>query len=254
MYQRADILDESEDLKRPFWMSLGLHGAVIVGLLSASLFVTKPEPWGSEDAGGGAVGIAVADSIPLPPSQGKPNPLADNTESEIEAPKEKVKETADKEAIEKLLAEDMSKLKSEKPRNDVTNPLAKDPNQLSSSTGAKLSTPMLGKPGVGGIGVGSSAFGNQFGAYLQAVQQRISSKWRASDVNAQLKSPPPVLVSFVILRNGEVKEVKVLRSGGDSTYDLSAQRAVLEAGPFEPLPQAYKGSSALIEVAFKLER
>ena len=159
MYQRADILDESEDLKRPFWMSLGLHGAVIVGLLSASLFVTKPEPWGSEDAGGGAVGIAVADSIPLPPSQGKPNPLADNTESEIEAPKEKVKETADKEAIEKLLAEDMSKLKSEKPRNDVTNPLAKDPNQLSSSTGAKLSTPMLGKPGVGGIGVGSSAFG-----------------------------------------------------------------------------------------------
>ena len=108
--------------------------------------------------------------------------------------------------------------------------------------------------GSGGIGVGSSAFGNQFGAYLQAVQQRISSKWRAADVDGRLKNPPPVLISFEILRNGEVRAVRVLQSGGNQTFDLSAQRAVVEAGPFEPLPQGYKGASALVEVAFKLER
>lgn len=254
MYQRADILDETQDLKRPFWLSLVVHSAVLGGLIAIGLFAPKPEQWGGDDPGGGAVGISVENAIPLPQEPTKPNPLADNTESEIAPDKEKVKEQADKEALEKLLAEDMKKLKSEKPRNDVTSPLPKDPNQLSSSTGAKLSSPLLGKVGTGGIGVGSSALGNQFGAYLQAVQQRISSKWRSGDVNPRLKSPPAVLVSFEILRNGEVRTVRVLQSGGDSTYDLSAQRAVVEAGPFEPLPPAYKGSSALIEVAFKLER
>jgi protein TonB len=137
----------------------------------------------------------------------------------------------------------------------VTNPLNKDPNQLTSASGARASNPIYGgQAGQGGIGVGSSSMGSQFGAYLQAVQQRISSKWRAADVNAQLKRPPPVRVSFEILRNGEVRAVRVIQTGGDVTYDLSAQRAVVEAGPFEPLPAAYKGSSALIEVAFKLER
>jgi periplasmic protein TonB len=253
-YQRADILDDRQDLKRPFGLSLVVHTAVIGSLVAVGLFAPKPQQWGGEEAGGGAVGISVENAIPLPQTPTKPNPLADNTESEIAPDKEKVKDQADKEALEKLLAEDMSKLKTEKPRNDVTSPLPKDPNQLSSSTGAKLNSPLLGKVGTGGIGVGSSAMGDQFGAYLQAVQQRISSKWRSGDVNPRLRSAPPVLVSFVILRNGDVRDVRVLQTGGDSTYDLSAQRAVVEAGPFEPLPTAYKGSSALIEVAFKLER
>jgi hypothetical protein len=104
MYQRADILDDTQDLKRPFWMSVGLHVAVIGGLLVAGFIAPKAEQWGSEDAGGGAVGIAVENSIPMPQAQGQRNPLANDTESEIEAPKEKAKEKADKEALEKLLA------------------------------------------------------------------------------------------------------------------------------------------------------
>ena len=256
MYERVDILDESQDLRRPFWTSLVVHVAVLGGFIGAGLFQRSQPQWGAEDAGGGAVGISVENSIPVPKAQGEKNPLANDTESEIAPDKEKRKEDEQKEALEKLLAEDMKKLKQvNKPRNEVTSPLPKDPNQLTSATGNRVSSPLFaGMVGSGGIGVGSSAFGSQFGAYLQAVQQRISAKWRASDVDARLKNPPPVLISFELLRNGEVRAVQVLQSGGNQTFDLSAQRAVVEAGPFEPLPQGYKGTSATIEVAFKLER
>lgn len=255
MYERVDILDDSQDLKRPFWTSLAVHVTVLGGFLGAGLFQATQPQWGAEDAGGGAVGISVENSIPVPQAQGARNPLANDTESEIAPDKEKRKEDEQKEALEKLLAEDMQKLKAVKPRNDVTSPLPKDPNTLTSATGNRVSSPLFaGMVGSGGIGVGSSAFGNQFGAYLQAVQQRISAKWRASDVDARLKNPPPVLISFEISRNGEVRAVRVLQSGGNQTFEMSAQRAVVEAGPFEPLPSGYKGSSATIEVAFKLER
>jgi protein TonB len=255
MYQRADILDDSQDLKRPLATSVILHVLVVGGFIGAGLYNANQPKWGSEDAGGGAVGISVENSIPVPQAQGQKNPLANDTESEIAPDKEKRKDDSDKEALEKLLAEDMKKLQSTKPRNDVTSPLPKDPNQLTSATGNRVSSPLFaGMVGSGGIGVGSSAFGNQFGAYLQVVQQRISSRWRASDVDARLKDPPPVLISFTILRSGEVRDVRVLQSVGNRTFEISAQRAVVEAAPFEPLPMAYKGESATIEVAFKLER
>ena len=256
MYQRMDILDDSQqDLKRPFYVSLGVHAVVLGGVIATGLVSSSADQWGDINAAGGAVGISVENSIPLPQAAGIKNPLANDTESEIAPDKEKRKEDKQKEAIEKLLSEDINKAKSAKSRNDFKNPMPQDPNQLTNSSGNRVSSPLFaGMMGSGGIGVGSSTFGNQFGAYLQAVQQRISSKWKAAEIDPRVKNPPPVVLSFEIMRNGEVRTVRVLQSAGSQTFDLSAQRAVVEAGPFEPLPQAYKGGSATIEVAFKLQR
>ena len=257
MYRRADILDDSgESLKKPFYLSLIVHSAVLAAVLATGVFTASDTKWGDIDVGGGAVGIAVEMSIPLPQASGTRNPLANDTESEIAPDKEIRKEDKQKEALEKLLAEDVKKLKkSNETRNDFKNPMPLDPKQLTNPSGNRVSSPLFaGMVGSGGVGVGSSAFGNQFGAYLQAVQQRISGKWKPGEVDQRLKNPPPVIVSFEILRNGQVQSVRVLQSGGSQTFDLSAQRAVVEAGPFEPLPQAYKGGSATIEVAFKLQR
>lgn len=255
MYRRADILDDSgESLKRPFYLSLIVHGAVLAAVLATGVFTASDVKWGDIDVGGGAVGIAVEKSIPLPQASGTKNPLANDTESEIAPDKEIRKEDKQKEALEKLLAEDVKKLKkSNEPRNDFKNPMPLDPKQLTNPSGNRVSSPLFaGMVGSGGVGVGSSAFGNQFGAYLQAVQQRISGKWKPGD--AGRKNPQPVILSFEIMRNGEVRSIRVLQSGGIQTFDLSAQRAIVEAGPFEPLPQAYKGGSATIEVAFKLQQ
>jgi len=118
-----------------------------------------------------------------------------------------------------------------------------------------LSSPVFGgSVGIGGSGSGASSFGNQFGAYVQALQQRIASKWRTSELDARLKSAPQCVVAFEIQRDGSVQDLRVVQSSGNQQLDLSTLRAVTEAGPFEPLPQGYKSSAAKMEVAFKLQR
>ena len=73
-------------------------------------------------------------------------------------------------------------------------------------------------------------------------------------MDARLRTLPPAIVTFEILRNGQVQNVRVVQSSGNRALDYSAERAVLQAGPFEPLPAAYGGSSASIEFWFQLQR
>jgi outer membrane biosynthesis protein TonB len=46
----------------------------------------------------------------------------------------------------------------------------------------------------------------------------------------------------------------VAQSSGNRALDYSAERAITEAGPFEPLPVAFDGSYAVIEFWFELKR
>src|SRR4051794_1277166 len=89
-----DILDQHEGLSKPLVGSLLLHGS-IVGL-AVLMTVTKwgaTEIWGDPNSfAGGAVGITPVATIPLPSRQGKVNPVANDTESQIpEAPPQKAK-------------------------------------------------------------------------------------------------------------------------------------------------------------------
>jgi protein TonB len=63
-------------------------------------------------------------------------------------------------------------------------------------------------------------------------------------------------VTFTIQRNGAVPErsVRVRQTSGIQEVDLSAERAVLEAAPFQPLPAQYSGSSVDVEFWFTLRR
>src|SRR5260370_40925029 len=95
-----DILDEKEPLKGSLAGSLLLHGG-LVALVAAYSFLGlgKPEHWGGADSlAGGAVAITPVSSIPIVSRQGKVNPVANDTESQIpEAPAEPPKPQARKE-------------------------------------------------------------------------------------------------------------------------------------------------------------
>jgi protein TonB len=209
---------------------------------------------GDENADGGAVGIGVVNSIPLPQSSGIRNPIADPTESEAPREKEKeLKEQKEKEALEKLFERDL-KPTANKPKSTAKETQQVAENQVRSPD-SRVSSPIFGGTiGSGGTGVRSSTFGNQFGAYVQALQERISQKWRASELDARLRAVPVCVVYFEILRDGRMQGLRVAQSSGNQELDLSAQRAVTEASPFEPLPQGYQGSVAKMEVGFKLQR
>lgn len=114
------------------------------------------------------------------------------------------------------------------------------------ATGTSSQTPGLsiGPPGPG-VPEGTDAFGDW---YLASVQQRIYMIWMR-----QIKTGfnADIGVSFTILADGSVEDVRVVQPSGLTVLDLAAQRAVLTAAPFGPLPKTYGTNRYTIQAIFK---
>ena len=84
--------------------------------------------------------------------------------------------------------------------------------------------------------------------YLAGVQQKIWMLW-----NQQIKAgfTQPVGVTFTILPDGNVTGVRVTQPSGASLLDMAAQRAILNAAPFGPLPREYGQNPRTIQALFK---
>jgi periplasmic protein TonB len=132
---------------------------------------------------------------------------------------------------------------------------------IQTATNAKAPAPAAGV--VGGRGSGSSTPGLEFGPpgpgvpngtgtggdwYLAGVQQKIWMQW-----NQQIKAgfTQTVGVTFVILPDGSVTGVRVTQPSGASLLDMAAQRAILNAAPFGPLPREYGQNPRTIQALFK---
>lgn len=258
MSQHADILDERESLRSPFFGSLVVHAGVIaLPFLFAFMRGSTVEHWGDPNSlGGGAVGITPVERIPIQSRQGRINPVANDTESQIPSPPAKPQP---KPAVEDN--RDAIALKSRNPQKKAApqttqkySPIKEPrPNQVYSSTGQAATSPMFSQaPGGGGVGSGStSPFGNRFGYYEQLIRDKVARNWRSQDLDASVRNP--VVVTFDILRNGSIQNVHVTRSSGNFGADQSAQRAILLSNPFPPLPAQYEQNVATIEFSFRLQ-
>lgn len=258
MPQHADILDERDSLGGPFVQSVLLHAAIAGALVLSSIqFQHSRQVWGSTNTGAGtAVAINSVKTIPLPARVGKINPVANDTESQVPqatAPKPEPKTQVE---IPDKAIPIKSKLAKKQPRPEVSrtyHPKFIPENQLLSRIGQAAVSPMFEKPGAGGVGVGpNNTFGNQFGAYASLVVQRVTEKWDTTGLAGL--SLPIVVVSFDILRNGNIKNPQIVQRSGNSTLDYSALRAVSDAAPFPTLPAEYSSSSAHVELQFQLQR
>ena len=61
----------------------------------------------------------------------------------------------------------------------------------------------------------------------------------------------PVGVTFTILADGSVADVHVTQPSGASLLDMAAQRAILNAAPFGPLPREYGTNRKTIQAIFR---
>jgi periplasmic protein TonB len=102
----------------------------------------------------------------------------------------------------------------------------------------------IGPPGPG-VPDGADTGGDW---YLAGVQRRIWTIW-ASQVKPQTQNP--VLITFTILADGSVTDVRVLQPSGVSLVDFAAQRAVLAAAPFAILPRDYGTDRLPIQAVFR---
>jgi protein TonB len=262
----VDVLEQRERLAGPFWGSLVLHAAVgglLVGF--AILNPMKRIQLGSPTGGGlGSVAVTPTPFIPLPKPAAPENPVANDTKSMVPAPPPKAKPQP------KLKAPppDAIPLKTRNATQRYNETPASPPNkfreqqqykenQLYTSGGQALSSPMYRMPGGGGVGIGDSTpFGTQFGAYANVLRDQIARRWNTSDVDPRVRTAPAAAVRFSLRRDGTLVpgSVKVIQSSGNRTIDYSALRAVLDAVPFPPLPMQYQGNQADLELRFELRR
>ena len=259
--RHVDILDERDSLRNSFFGALTLHVATFAFItIAAATHLGQREPWGDPNSlGGGAVGITPVKSIPVPGRTGPIQRVANDTKSQVPAPpKPEPKKAAAKQEPD-AIALKSSRAQKEPRRAQQGRAAQKQeytPNQLTSAEGAAASSPLYAQaPGAGGVGVGAGApFGARFGAYANLVRDRVAQRWRTDQVDSRLRTLPPAIVIFEIMRNGQVRNIRVIQSSGNRALDYSAERAITEASPFEPLPMAYGGDSATIEFWFQLQR
>lgn len=261
--RHVEVLEQREEFRRPLLASLALHGAVF-GLIAAAAVtgIGRRPPWGDPNSmgGGGAYSVSPVKNIPIPGRSGPVNPVASDTQSQIPTPpKSEPKKAARQPEPDAIV------LKSRKaPRTDRSaraDTARRDTrefgeNQLFSRAGQAAASPMYAMaPGAGNVGIGSGApFGARCGGYVTVLRDRVAQRWRTEQIDPRIRTLPPAVVWFELHRNGQVRNVRLVQSSGNVALDYSAQRAILEASPFEPIPPGCEGDPARVEFWFELKR
>lgn len=160
----------------------------------------------------------------------------------IEKPSEKVLPSA------KAMPEPKKPAKPEKPKAapGVVKSLGGPALELPSAAGAA-------NGGTSGAGVSFGASVTSFDAdfpfayYVEQLLSLIGANW----FKPESAEGTSCVVSFRVMRSGQVTDVKVDSSSGVSYYDRAAARAVYAANPLPPLPPDYRNDALGVHLKFQ---
>jgi protein TonB len=263
MTQHPDTLDQPEPLTKWLMGSLLLHAALTATLVGYNVIDHRAIQLGDPHGGGfGSVQVNTVHTIPLPSTSGPTNPVASNTKSAVPTPpptKAKPKPAAPAKDLDAIAIKSRLAERKPSPSYSEQNKFAaarKDlPNQAYTSVPQAVSNPMYQMPGGGGVGVGNnSPFGTMYGEYANRLRDQVARNWRTSDLPAQAANAPMAAITFTLRRDGSVANVRITGRSGNPALDYSAQRAILDAAPFPPLPAGFPKNDPEIEFLFELKR
>lgn len=86
--------------------------------------------------------------------------------------------------------------------------------------------------------------------YLDMLRQKVESVWQYPRKAAEQGIYGDLLIRFVILKDGRLGEVKVLRTSGHRMLDTAAVEALREGVPYWPLPEGWDRQSLPITGRF----
>jgi TonB family protein len=260
MTQHADILDTRESMNGAFWGAVILHLSLAGSFVAYTYLGLQANPFGDPNAGGAAVGIESVKSIPIA-HEGAPNPLANDSKSAVpQTPQKqeraKVEKPPPPDAVALKLKQDKKKPAETASKKQIFRPydqLAK--NQLTTSNAPQVSNPLYSsQSGSGRIGQGANTtLGARFGAYAAQIQSLVAQNWRTGDVDPNIRNGPIVIATFDLMRDGSVRNLRILQGSGFPSLDLSVRRAISDAS-FPPLPVGFDKDYARVEFNFELKR
>src|SRR5258706_14017105 len=87
---------------------------------------------------------------------------------------------------------------------------------------------MYQKPGSSaGVGLNpNSLVGTRFGAYAQALMEAVGSHWNTGGLAGV--GAPPAIVNVDVMRDGTVRNPRIVQSNGNDSIDRSRFPAVVE--------------------------
>jgi TonB family protein len=115
-------------------------------------------------------------------------------------------------------------------------------------------TPGQTTSGVQVQGQGGGDFATRYGWYVEAVRRKIGSSWNLFEIESGVRNARRAksVMTFTIYRDGSVKNMRMEQSSGNSSMDMSAQRALANAAPMPALPNDYSGSYVNVSFDFDL--
>jgi len=99
----------------------------------------------------------------------------------------------------------------------------------------------------------SDTMGVNFHPYLQKVLHDVRQNWYG--LIPEVARPPEsrkgrLSIEFAILRNGDIKDLKLVESSGDVQLDRAAWDGITASSPLPPLPMEFGGSSLSLRFRF----
>ena len=96
----------------------------------------------------------------------------------------------------------------------------------------------------------SDTNGYDIGPYINTVATRVRLNWY-SIIPAAIKGEKGrAVVTFNIMRDGKVQEVRVVESAGNETLARAAVGAITVSSPFSALPSAFKLECITLQFSF----
>lgn len=166
-------------------------------------------------------------------------------QSPLRFPDKESKKTVEDDKMISVIRKEKTVAKSETPVQGIV-------------TGQGLKTGISSGGGDGGDGSGSPGDGNggyfPHAYYIDLLRNRISSSWYSALVAPGLKGKFVTGVYFIVRRDGEISDLRVERSSGIVSLDLSARRAIENAAPFAPLPNDFSSQYLVVHFEFEWEK
>lgn len=255
MSQSVDILDQRDPISGPFIGAVLIHAGVVLALLGTWAWLNRAKETLGEQhpAGGPAQAVDVVSKIPIPQRQAPPNPVAQDTQSTVPAAPakqdvEKKIPVPDKDAFQ---IPNRKKKVAEQPKHQAQYTQPALQNQVYSHTAPAVSNPMYSTSGSGQVGIGpNSPLGTRLGWYAQIVRDLIARQWLTNGLDANSERAP-AMVSFDIMRDGSVRNVRIVQSSGNPNIDSTAERAIYQAH-LPQLPPQVTDNSITAQFTFDL--
>ncbi len=237
-----------EKYGRAFVASIAVHVALLFFLIFAPYLIPRSTPIIIGSGPGGGTGgevytVGVADEIAGGAGMVKPSivpqPPALPQEAAKEAPKPEavaLPQTIEKKPP-KQAKEPADKSTKKKEVLQKSNVIPTAPQPGVGGRGGVAGGSGGGSGGGVGISLGSGSGGLGDSWYARAVESRISTNW--------IKPPPGVrcemIYTFYIAANGNIYDIKQVKSSGNPDLDLTAERAIRASNPLSPPPPDFRG-------------